>query len=90
MKEKDQYQTVSLLRKMFPEFEDRLEHLYRQDPVFREIAMEIRECSDKQEMIYKETGRRPDSYTDTINELKEELLVYLINKKSSNHTIDNH
>jgi hypothetical protein len=43
--------------------------------------MEIRECIEKQEMIYQETGKRSGSYTDTINELKEELLVYLNDDK---------
>jgi uncharacterized protein YdcH (DUF465 family) len=90
MKEKYQNQTVSMLRKMFPEHEERLEQLHRQDPIFREIAAELCECTDKQEMLYQETGKRSSSYADTINELKDELLAYLNNTKSSNHTIDNH
>ena len=90
MKEKDQNQTVLLLTKMFPEFGGRLEQLYRQDPVFREIALEIRECNDKLETIYRETGKRSSSYKDTIDELKHELLAYLNDQKSNNYTIDNH
>ena len=81
MQENEQYRTIRLLKTIFPGFEDMLEQLYRQDPVFREIAMEIWECIEKQEMIYQETGKRPGSYTDTINELKEELLVYLNDDK---------
>jgi len=77
-----------MLRKIFPEYESRLEQIYLQDSLFREIAAEIRECTEKQEMLYQETGKRSCSYTDTINELKEELLVYLVNKKSSSHSND--
>lgn|GEM_PF-6982858 len=90
MKEKDQTRTVSMLRKIFPEYETRLEQIYLQDSVFREIAAEIRECTEKQEMLYQETGKRSRSYTDTIEELKDELLTYLDNQKSSNHAIDNY
>ena len=81
---------MSMLKKMFPEYEDRLEQLYMQDSIFQEIASEIRECTEKQEMLYLETGKRSGSYTDTIEELKDELLSYLDYKKSSNHNIDNH
>jgi hypothetical protein len=80
MKDKDQTQTVSMLRKIFPEYENRLEQIYLQDSVFREIAAEILECTEKQEMLYQKTGKRSCSYTDTINELKEELLGYLNDK----------
>jgi uncharacterized protein YdcH (DUF465 family) len=90
MIEKDQDQTFSMLRKIFPEYENRLEQIYLQDSVFREIAAEIRECTEKQEMIYQKTGKRSCSYTDTIEELKDELLAFLDNQKSSNHTIDNY
>jgi hypothetical protein len=83
MQENEQYRTIRLLKTIFPGFEDMLEQLYWQDPVFREIAMEIRECIEKQEMIYQETGKRSGSYTETINELEEELLVYLKDDKYS-------
>jgi hypothetical protein len=88
MKEKDQTQTVSMLRKIFPEYENKLEQIYLQDSVFREIAAEIRECTEKQEMLYQETGKRSRSFTDTIEELKDELLTYLNNKKSSDQSND--
>ena len=72
------YLTLSLLKSEFPDFKNSLDHIYDRDPVFREIAAEYKECIDKNESIYKETGKWSDLFTETINELKEELLNYLV------------
>ena len=88
MKEFTISQTLLFLKKMFPEFESELAFIYRQDDEFREVAEELFICAHKQEMIFKETGRMSCSYTDTINELKEELLAYLNNLKASDHITD--
>ena len=45
------YRRILLLKKMFPEFEIKLDYIYRQDPRLREIAKEIYACICKQEMI---------------------------------------
>ena len=76
----EQYLTQSLLKEMFPEFENKIDLLYGQDPVFREIAGEYYECIQRQEMIIEKTGKKSDLYSDTIKELKEELLGYLSEK----------
>jgi hypothetical protein len=76
------YRRILLLKKMFPEFENKLDYIYRQDPLFREIAKEIYVCISKQEMICKRTGKKSNLFTDTITELKNELLDYMNNLKS--------
>lgn len=73
----EQYLTLSLLITMFPEFRERIELTYRQDPVFREIAREYHECIRKRDSILKETGEVSEFYTETINELKDELINHL-------------
>lgn len=78
MSEQKNYLTLSLLKDKFPDFENRLDQIYNHDSVFREIAAEYKECIDKQELIYKETGEWSDLFTETINELKEEILNYLV------------
>ena len=88
MADKDQPLTLLWLQTMFPELESKINLFYNQDPVFREIASEYHECI-RQEAMLQETGRRTDYYSDTINELKEELLEYLENMQSSNHLINN-
>jgi hypothetical protein len=77
------YRVLSLLKAMFPKFEYELEKIYWKDAVFREIAREYIECINKQEMLLEETGTKLDVYTDTISELKLELLSYL-DKADSN------
>ena len=72
--------TLSLLKTMFPNFVNGLSDLYHQDPVFREIASEYKECWDKQEAILKETGRNSELFAETMSELKEELITYLASK----------
>lgn len=69
--------TLSLLKDKFPDFKNSLDYIYNHDSVFREIAAEYKECIDKNESIYKETGKWSDLFTETINELKEELITYL-------------
>lgn len=87
MAEDDQDLTIVLLRRMFPEFESVIHSAFGKDPVFRDIAGEYHECI-KQEKIYRETGNKSDLYTETINELKEELLAYLNSLKSDKYSID--
>lgn len=77
MSEEKNDPTLSLLLTVFPNFKDGLCQMYSQDPVFREIASEYKECTDKQEAIFKETGNRSDLFSETISELKEELITYL-------------
>jgi len=79
------YRMLSLLKAMFPHFEYELEKIYWKDPVFREIAREYIECINKQEMLLKKTGTKLDVYTDTIYELKLELLSYLDKSDSDNN-----
>lgn len=69
--------TLSLLKTIFPNFVEGLCQLYHKDPVFRDIATEYKECRDKQEAIFKETGRSSELFDETMNELKEELITYL-------------
>jgi uncharacterized protein YdcH (DUF465 family) len=76
MTAKVQEQTLSLLKMKFAEYEKEVESLYRDHPVFREIADEYHECII-QERICRESGRKPDLYRETIEELKYELLSYL-------------
>lgn len=82
MNENGPHPTLFFLKTMFPGFEDQLDRIYGQDPVFREIAGELLECIQKQELICKETGKASILYTDTISELKDELLGYLQNMTS--------
>lgn len=77
MVENGQYQILSLLKTTFPGFERRLEGMYREDPVFRQIASEYHECVRKQELDIGTTVNIYDFYADTIKELKEELLEQL-------------
>ena len=88
MVENNKEQTLLLLKKSFPEFEKKLDVIYKQDPLFREIAREYYEIVKKMEMNYLKTGIKFDYYLDTINELKEELLDYLNDLKSNNYIID--
>lgn len=88
MTENDQELTLSLLKTIFTEFKNSLDHIYKYDSVFREIAADYKECIDKHESIFKEKGEWSDLFTETINELKEELLAYLNSIKSDNFNID--
>jgi len=88
MAEDDQDLTIVLLRRMFPEFDSIIHSAFSKDPVFREMAGEYHECIE-QEKIYRETGNKSDLYTETINELKEELLAYLNSLKSDKYNINN-
>ena len=83
MVENKQYQILSLLKTKFPGFESKLERMYRQDAVFRQIASEYHECIKKQEVEIGTKGNIYDFYADTIKELNEEVLVHL------NETIKN-
>ena len=78
------YRVLSLLKTMFPKFEYELEKIYWKDAVFREVAREYMECINKQEKILEKTGKKSDVYTDTIIELKLELLSYLDKTDSNN------
>lgn len=78
------YRFLSMLRTIFPRFEDELGEIYWKDAVFREIAREYIECINKQEMIVEKTGKKSDVYDDTIKELEVELLSYLERMKSNN------
>jgi len=71
------YRKLALLKTKFPDFENKVEHSYMQDPDFREISNEYLECIRKQELDIGTIGNRYDCYADTIKELKEELLSYL-------------
>ena len=77
MTEDKQYQILSLLMTEFPGFEQRLDHIYWHDPLFRQIAREYHECIRKQEREIDASSKLYVSYTDTIRELKEELLEHL-------------
>ena len=70
---------------MFPQLEYELEKIYWKDAVFREVAREYMECINKQEKILEKTGKKSDVYTDTILELKLELLSYLDKPDSNNN-----
>jgi uncharacterized protein YdcH (DUF465 family) len=84
MVENVQQQPLLLLKKNFPEFEEQLSAIYGQDPLFREIAHEYYELTAKVEVKGLKTVKEIDSFTDTINELKEELRAYLNNLLSDN------
>ena len=71
------YRVLSLLKAMFPQLEYELEKIYWKDPVFREIAREYIECINKQKKLLEKTGTKLNVYTETIYELKLELLSYL-------------
>ena len=72
-----QYNQISLLKAKFPGFGDRIDQLYTQDAVFRQVAREYCECIRKQEAEVSESSRVYAFYTDTIKELKDELLEHL-------------
>ena len=76
MSEDKRYQILLLLKTEFPGFEIRLDQIYWQNPVFRQIAREYSECIN-QEAINEEQGRKSEFYKETINELSEELLFFL-------------
>ena len=78
------YRILSVLKDMFPQLEYELEKIYWKDAVFREVAREYMECINKQEKILEKTGKKSDVYTDTIIELKLELLSYLDKTDSNN------
>jgi hypothetical protein len=78
------YRILSVLKDMFPQLEYELEKIYWKDAVFREVAREYMECINKQEKILEKTGKKSDVYTDTILELKLELLSYLDKTDSNN------
>jgi hypothetical protein len=78
------YRMLSILKTMFPQFEYELEKIYWKNAVFREIAREYIECINKQELIIEKTGKKSEVYTDTICELKLELLSYLDKTDSNN------
>lgn len=71
------YEILSMLKAEFPGFEQTLDHIYWQDPLFRQIAREYHECIRKQERVIDASSKLYVSYTDTIRELKEELLEHL-------------
>lgn len=71
------YRVLSLLKARFPQFEYELEKIYWKDAAFREIVREYIECVNKHEMLLEKTGTKLNAYTDTIRELKLELLSYL-------------
>jgi hypothetical protein len=77
-------QILLLLKKELPGFENKIELVFRYDPIFREIASEYYEIAMKLEMNYQKTGKIMKSYSDTSDELKEELMDYLNNLKSDN------
>ena len=79
------YRILSVLKDMFPQLEYELEKIYWKDAVFREVAREYMECINKQEKILEKTGKKSDVYTDTILELKLELLSYLDKSDSDNN-----
>ena len=76
MAEQQQYQILSLLKTKFPGLEGKLDRIYWQDPVFRQVAREYGECIRKQELQIGSTGK-PDIYAETIKELKDELMEHL-------------
>lgn len=73
MVESSQSQILSLLKIELPGFESKLEQVYREEPVFRQIAREYYECVRKRELDIGTTGDTNDCYADTIKELKEEI-----------------
>ena len=77
MEENNRFRILSQLQAAFPEYGKKLAGIYRQDPLFRQIAKEFHECVQKQELEINLGRGRLDIYADTINELKEELLEYL-------------
>lgn len=77
MAEDTRYEILSLLKTEFPRFEQRLDQIYWQDPLFRQIARDYHECIRKQERVIDASSKLYLSYTDTIRELKEELLELL-------------
>ena len=77
MTENTRYEILSMLKTKFPGLEHRLDHIYWQDPLFRQIAREYHECIRKQERVIDASSKLYLSYTDTIRELKEELLELL-------------
>jgi hypothetical protein len=76
-KDKRQYNQISLLKAKFPGYGNRIDQLYTQDSVFRQVAREYCECVRKQEEEIPETSKVYAFYEDTIRELKEELLEHL-------------
>jgi hypothetical protein len=77
MTENTRYEILSMLKTEFPGLEHRLDYIYWQDPLFRQIAREYHECIRKQERVIDASSKLYMSYTDTIRELKEELLEHL-------------
>ena len=77
MVEDTRYEILSLLKTEFPGVEVSLDQIYWQDPLFRQIAREYHECIRKQEREIDASSKLYVSYTDTIRELKEELLEHL-------------
>lgn len=71
------YEILSMLKTKFSGFEQRLDHIYWQDPLFRQIAREYHECIRKQEREIDASSKLYVSYTDTIMELKDELLEHI-------------
>ena len=77
MPEQQQYPILSLLKTKLPGFEGKLDQVYWQDPVFRQIAREYSECIRKRESEIAKTSKVYAAYTATIRELKDELLEHL-------------
>jgi len=77
MTEYTRYEILSMLKTEFPGLEHRLDYIYWQDSLFRQIAREYHECIRKQERVIDASSKLYMSYTDTIRELKEELLERL-------------
>lgn len=92
MNETQQSRILDLLKKTFPEYENRLEYLYSRDPILREIAREYLECIRKQELSFKDSGKETDYYSETIRELHDELKEYLTDKlsNSNSNSVKNH
>ncbi len=78
MAEDNRYQILSLLKREFPGFEMKLDKVYWQDPLFRQIAREFHECIANRDMDLEKKGKTHDIYADTIHELSEELLGHLL------------
>ena len=77
MAEDTRYQILSMLKAEFPGFEIRLDQIYWQDPLFRQIAREYHECIWKQRSELGAKENSNDVFADTIRELKDELLEHI-------------
>ena len=75
-------QTLILLKETLPsQYENKLEAIYEQDPLFNEISDEYYEVYTKMESKDFKTLEKKEIYLETLRELKEELMDYLNNLK---------